>query len=101
MVMMHKKIAGLAAVSALALGGVTMMASPAMADQPSDVIQAVGMPTTGTCLSVTDTALNWAGVASGGWTTGWGEWLNDGKGGVACVRTLKFDNSTQTWSVAA
>ena len=94
-----KRFAGIAAVSALALGGVGVLASPAMADE-APVIQAVGLPSSGTCASVTDTSLNWSGVASGGWTTGWGEWLNGGKGGVACVRTLTFDNSTQTWSVA-
>jgi len=96
-----KKMTGLAAVGAIALGGVAVMASPAMADDLSDVVQAVGMPASGTCDAITDTDLNWGGAASGGWAAGWGEWLNNGNGGAACVRTLTFNNSTQTWDVRA
>ena len=89
--------------SVLAAGGVAAMANPAMADNnvTSDVVQAVGMPASGVCTAITQTDLNWAGVQSGGWTAGWGDWLNGGKGGKACVRTLTYSNSTGTWSVLA
>jgi len=87
--------------SVLAVGGVAAMAAPAMADDNSDVVQAVGMPASGSCSAVSLPALNWAGVQGDGWTAGWGEWLNGGKGGQACVRTLTYNNSTQTWSVVA
>ncbi len=99
-----KRIAGIAAASSLALGGVAVLASPAMAaegDLQTEVVQAVGLPVSGTCTAIDDASLNWGGVPSGGWSAGWGQWLNDGKGGAACVRTLKFAESTGTWFVAS
>ena len=101
-----KRIGRIAAASTLALVGVSALAVPAMADtsdgtEISDVQQAVGMPSAGTCTAVNDSTLNWAGVGGGGWSTGWGQWLNNGAGGLACVRTLTYNESTDTWSVAA
>lgn len=63
-----------------------------------DVIQQVVLPTSGSCDTVDDTSLNWAGVASGGWTKSWGEWAGGGTGGSVCTRTLHYDNG---WTVAA
>jgi len=63
-----------------------------------DVIQQVGLPASGSCDSVDSTALNWAGVKSGGWTQSWAEWAQGGTGGSVCTRTLHYDNG---WTVAA
>lgn len=90
-------------VASTATLGALMLAGPASADDSTEigpVYQAVGAPDTGTCSAFADTTLDWGGVSSGGWTDGWGAWLNDGSGGAACVRTLTFDPTTQTWSVA-
>jgi len=87
--------------SVLAAGGAAAMATPAMAEGTSDVVQAVAMPASGSCTAISQADLNWAGVPGGGWTAGWGDWLNGGKGGKACVRTLTYTESTGTWSVLA
>lgn len=101
-----KRLTKAALVSSVALVGVAALATPAFAadeesNTPADVYQAVGMPASGSCDAVTDTSLNWGDVASGGWSVGWGDWLNDGAGGVACVRTLTFNENSQAWEVAA
>lgn len=104
--MKANRIARAAIASSVALVGVAALATPAFAADedesttPPDVIQAVGMPASGTCDDVADTALNWGDVASGGWSVGWGEWLDDGAGGVACVRTLTFNENSQSWEIA-
>ena len=101
-----KKAAVMGSVAALALVGAGFLAAPASAAETeetgiADVGQAVGLPASGTCADVDDADLNWSGVASGGWTAGWGTWLNDGAGGEACLRTLVYDENSDTWSVAA
>jgi hypothetical protein len=103
--MSTRRLTLVAAASTIALAGAAGLAAPAIAATDStdttitDVEQAVGMPATGTCDAVDDAALDWSGVASGGWQAGWGQWLNDGAGGVACVRTLTYSPSSGTWSV--
>ena len=90
-------------VASTATIGALALAAPASADDSTEIApvhQAVGAPETGTCSTFTDESLDWGGVSSGGWADGWGSWLNDGAGGAACVRTLTFDPTTQTWSVA-
>lgn len=104
--MILKRVAGVAATSVLGLGAVGLMAGPAFADDaesttPQDVQQAVGMPASGSCDTITDTSLNWGDAPSGGWVASWGQWLNDGAGGVACVRTLTYNEETALWEVAA
>jgi hypothetical protein len=64
----------------------------------ADVIQQVPSPATGSCDTLDDTALNWAGVKSGGWSKSWAQWANDGKGGSVCTRTLRYDNG---WAVVS
>jgi hypothetical protein len=104
--MSTRRLTLVAAASTIALAGAAALAAPAMAATDTtdttitDVQQAVGMPASGTC-DVADSTLDWAGVGSGGWTSGWGQWLNDGAGGLACVRTLTYSASTGTWSIAA
>ncbi len=104
--MIAKRVAGVAAASVLGFGAVGLMAGPAFAEDaesttPADVQQAVGMPASGTCDAITDPALNWGDAPSGGWVSSWGQWLNDGAGGAACVRTLTYNADTALWEVAA
>lgn len=65
---------------------------------PPNVLQQVGMPNTG-CADIDHNELNWAGISSGGWTQSWAQWVNDGKGGSVCTRTLVYTSNRQ-WSVA-
>ncbi len=103
---MNKRLTRAALASTMAVVGVAALASPAFAADeddttPADVYQAVGLPASGTCAAVDDASLDWGGVAAGGWSVGWGEWLNDGAGGTACVRTLTFNENSQAWEVVA
>ncbi|MBI1349743.1 MAG: hypothetical protein GC156_01325 [Actinomycetales bacterium] len=67
---------------------------------PPPVIQAFGKPATGTCDEAVPEGLNWAGVPSGGWTESWERWMNDGRGGVVCTRTLSFSSGSGGWRVS-
>lgn len=67
---------------------------------PAPAIQQFGKPATGTCDEAQPTGLDWAGVPSGGWTTGWGEWMNDGTGGWVCSRTLEYSSGQGKWVIA-
>jgi hypothetical protein len=101
-----KGLTRVAVASALTVAGMAALSTPAFAAEadsttPADVYQAVGMPASGSCESITDTGLNWGDVGSTGWSAGWGAWLNDGAGGAACVRTLTFNENSQAWEVAA
>lgn len=65
---------------------------------PPDVMQQVGAPTTGTCATFIDSKLNWAGAPDGGWGTSWAQWVNQGRGGAVCTRSL-FWTPSGRWSV--
>jgi hypothetical protein len=65
---------------------------------PADIYQAVGLPVSGTCEGLSITTLDWAGVATGGWTQSWAQWMNSGRGGATCQRTLHFSNERWTHS---
>jgi len=69
-------------------------------DPPPDVLQQVGAPSTGTCATFTDSTLNWAGAPSGGWGMSWAQWVNQGRGGAVCTRSLYWLPSGQ-WTVRA
>jgi hypothetical protein len=62
------------------------------------VLQQVGLPADG-CESVQDSQLNWSGVPFGGWSISWAEWVNGGKGGAVCTRTLTYSSATGAWLV--
>ena len=64
-------------------------------------MQEFGLPAAGTCDAAASKDLNWAGVASGGWSVSWGQWMNGGKGGVVCTRTLIYSTTQAKWTVAA
>lgn len=61
-------------------------------ESPADAHQAIGLPTSGTCAGLSMPGLDWAGVAAGGWTQSWAQWMNDGHGGAVCQRTIHFSN---------
>ncbi len=63
------------------------------------VVQQVGKPVTGTCSDASASALNWSGVSSGGWSESWSQWMNDGRGGAVCTRTLVYSNEQGRWIV--
>jgi hypothetical protein len=64
---------------------------------PPDVFQSVGLPQSGACASIDDSALNWGGSSSGGWTPSWAQWMNDGHGGAVCNRVLGYDTYLEHW----
>ncbi|MCF8526647.1 MAG: hypothetical protein K9G80_03955 [Candidatus Nanopelagicales bacterium] len=66
---------------------------------PAPVLQQFGKPATGTCDEGQPEGLDWAGVPSGGWSTAWGEWMNNGLGGWACSRTLSYSTAQSKWVV--
>ena len=78
---------------------ITVTALPLDAPPP-DLLQQVGAPSASTCAAVIDTTLNWAGAPSGGWVTSWAQWMNQGKGGMVCTRSLYWLPSGR-WSVRA
>lgn len=66
---------------------------------PTPVVQQFGKPTSGTCDAAQPAGLSWAGVLTGGWGESWAEWMNGGKGGAVCTRTLVYSDSLGTWTV--
>ncbi len=65
---------------------------------PAPVVQQFGMSGSGTCDANQPAGLDWAGVPSGGWSRSWAQWVNDGKGGAVCSRTVLF--ASESWTVA-
>jgi len=65
---------------------------------PAPVLQQLAKPATGTCDAAQPTGLNWSGVASGGWSESWAQWVNGGQGGPVCTRMLEYVNS---WRIAS
>ena len=63
------------------------------------VIQQFGRPLTVTCDTAASESLNWWGVASGGWSQSWATWMNDGRGGAVCTRTLRYSTVQSQWIV--
>ena len=65
---------------------------------PTSILQQFARPATGTCDAAQPEGLNWAGVASGGWSESWAQWANGGQGGTVCTRMLEYVNS---WRIAS
>lgn len=86
----------LAGAGALAAGALAVAAPVAAVE---DVVQQVGLPASGSCADVVDDAMNWAGVASGGWARSWAQWVHDGRGGDVCTRTLTYSDAMEHWMV--
>lgn len=66
---------------------------------PAPLFQQFGKPASGTCNEVAPQSLNWAGVAGGGWGDSWAQWVNGGKGGAVCTRTLIYSSTLSKWIV--
>lgn len=66
---------------------------------PPPVVQQFGKPASGSCDAAAPAALNWSGVASGGWGESWAQWMNGGKGGAVCTRMLVYSSSRGAWTV--
>ena len=78
-----------------------MAGSDATSTPPPDVLQQVGLPAGGQCSAIVDPTLNWAGVASGGWTASWAQWAVASTGGWVCTRTLHYSLAHAKYVVAA
>lgn len=84
---------------------VTVVAAPAPTSDssspasPSPIIQQFGKPASGTCDTTQPAGLDWAGVTNGGWGESWSQWMNDGKGGSVCTRTLVYSPPQSRWVV--
>ena len=68
-------------------------------DAPPPVMQQFGMPSVGTCEAAAPIVLNWGGAGSGGWGNSWAQWVNSGRGGAVCTRTLVYSNAVSHWIV--
>jgi hypothetical protein len=66
---------------------------------PPPVMQQFGMPASGACDAAAPIVLNWGGAGSGGWGNSWAEWMNSGRGGAVCTRTLVYSNALGHWIV--
>jgi hypothetical protein len=64
---------------------------------PPAHVQQFGKPAQGTCDAAQPSGLNWSGVASGGWSESWAEWVNNGRGGPVCTRTLIYRPQLSAW----
>ncbi len=67
--------------------------------QVPDQIQQIGRPSAGCATFVSDTSVNWTGIAGNGWGSSWAQWMNNGKGGDVCVRMLGYTVSTSKWFI--
>lgn len=74
--------------------------SSSVSTGPAPIVQQFGLPVSGTCDAAASKDLNWAGVSAGGWAISWGQWMNGGKGGAVCSRTLVYSATKAAWTVA-
>lgn len=74
-------------------------AASAVEALPSPIVQQFGKPASGTCDAAAPVTLNWGGAGSGGWGESWAQWVNGGKGGAVCTRTLVYSNNLGAWTV--
>jgi hypothetical protein len=78
----------------------TLNAGPSVTAQGlAPLIQQFGKSDVGSCDDAASDELNWAGVASGGWSESWAQWMNDGRGGAVCTRTLIYQQDHSRWAV--
>lgn len=67
---------------------------------PRPLIQQFGKPVSVACDASQPAGLDWSGVASGGWSESWAQWMNGGAGGMVCTRTLMFFSAAGRWALA-
>ena len=68
-------------------------------EAPPPVLQQFGRPASGTCADAAPITLNWGGTGSGGRGESWAQWINSGRGGAVCTRTLVYSTSQSRWIV--
>jgi hypothetical protein len=78
-------------------GGSPSSGSSDSAEAPPALLQQFGMLAQGTCDAAQPSGLDWSGVASGGWSESWAEWVNGGLGGAVCTRTLTYRPQLSAW----
>lgn len=66
---------------------------------PAPTLQQFGKPASSTCDAAQPEGLNWGGAPTGGWSTSWAQWLNNGTGGAVCTRTLVYSSTRTAWVV--
>jgi len=89
----------LLATGVFTISGGGSSSSSTTAPAPDPIVQQFGRPVSGTCDAAAPESLNWAGVAGGGWGESWAQWVNVGKGGAVCTRTLMYSQSRAAWVV--
>jgi hypothetical protein len=80
-------------------GGGGSSSGSASTSVPAPIFQQFGKPASGTCAEAASPSLNWAGVAGGGWGESWAMWMNGGRGGAVCTRSLTYLQTTGAWAV--
>jgi len=80
-------------------GGGGSSSSSSASSAPAPIFQQFGKPASGTCAEAASDSLNWSGVASGGWSESWAQWMNGGTGGAVCTRTLVYSTSQGAWTL--
>jgi hypothetical protein len=68
-----------------------------------DIVEMFGLPVSGMCSDVPDTVTPNIADRVTGWSPSWteGAWLNEGRGGPVCVRTLRYSATLGTFDPVA
>jgi len=80
--------------------GGSSSSSSSSSSAPAPVVQQFGKPASGTCEDAAPATLNWGGASSGGWSESWAQWMNGGRGGAVCTRSLVYSSSSGRWGAA-
>ena len=67
---------------------------------PPDILESFGLPTSGSCTPVPLEVRTNIAERETGWGRSWtqGAWLNNGRGGPVCVRTLRYSPTLQGYA---
>lgn len=70
------------------------------ASLPPDILESFGLPTSGSCTPVPQEVRTNTAERETGWGRSWtqGAWLNNGRGGPVCVRTLRYSPTLQGYA---
>ncbi len=79
-------------------GGGGASSGSTSSSSPAPIFQQFGIPATGSCAAAAPESLNWSGVASGGWSESWAQWMNGGNGGAVCSRSLVYSAAQGRWT---
>ena len=72
---------------------------PSSTPGPAPILQQFGMPQSGTCEDAVPKSLGLDAFTNAGWSPSWAQWMNGGKGGAVCTRTLVYSDSESKWIV--